>query len=115
MNQTTMKKRGRKEPFMMSSKYHCSQMHLFLQWLLTASNGNRMALLQLFFTYSLANTYNKLISLFFPEHNRPRLSSEHGNLVFHAGSSKNIEFRTGSLGKIKINEEDLAELFSQVI
>ncbi|NXY67496.1 CUBN protein, partial [Glareola pratincola] len=45
---------------------------------------------------------------------QPRLSSEQGNLVFHAGSSKNIEFRTGPLGKIKINEEDLAELFSQV-
>ncbi|XP_010155518.1 PREDICTED: cubilin, partial [Eurypyga helias] len=45
---------------------------------------------------------------------RPRLSSEQGNLVFRAGSSKNIEFRTGPLGKIKINEDDLAELFSQV-
>ncbi|XP_040403063.1 cubilin [Cygnus olor] len=45
---------------------------------------------------------------------QPRLSSEQGNLVFHAGSSKNIEFRTGPLGKIKLNEEDLAELFSQV-
>ncbi|XP_010123992.1 PREDICTED: cubilin-like [Chlamydotis macqueenii] len=45
---------------------------------------------------------------------QPRLSSEQGNLVFHAGSSKNIEFRTGPLGKIKINEEDLAEVFSQV-
>uniref|UniRef100_A0A8C8BEW9 Cubilin n=1 Tax=Otus sunia TaxID=257818 RepID=A0A8C8BEW9_9STRI len=46
---------------------------------------------------------------------QPRLSSEQGNLVFHAGSRKNIEFRTGPLGKIKINEEDLAELLSQVI
>uniref|UniRef100_A0A8C3CRJ2 Cubilin n=1 Tax=Cairina moschata TaxID=8855 RepID=A0A8C3CRJ2_CAIMO len=46
---------------------------------------------------------------------QPRLSSEQGNLVFHAGSSKNIEFKTGPLGKIKLNEEDLAELFSQVI
>ncbi|KAK2531299.1 Cubn [Columba livia] len=45
---------------------------------------------------------------------RPRLFSDQGNLVFHAGSSKNIEFRTGPLGKVKINEEDLAELFSQV-
>ncbi|XP_013797015.2 cubilin [Apteryx mantelli] len=45
---------------------------------------------------------------------QPRLSSEQGNLVFHTGSSKNIEFRTGPLGKIKINEEDIAELFSQV-
>uniref|UniRef100_A0A8C3K9Q6 EGF-like domain-containing protein n=1 Tax=Calidris pygmaea TaxID=425635 RepID=A0A8C3K9Q6_9CHAR len=46
---------------------------------------------------------------------QPRLSSEHGNLVFHAGSSKNIEFRTGGLGKIKINEEDLAELFKNKV
>ncbi|NWR74432.1 CUBN protein, partial [Centropus unirufus] len=45
---------------------------------------------------------------------QPRLSSEQGNLVFHAGSSRNIEFRTGPLGRIKINEDDLAELFSQV-
>lgn len=52
---------------------------------------------------------------FFPIHNRPRLSSEQGNLVFHVGSNKNIEFRTGPLGKVKFNEEDLAELFSQVI
>ncbi|NXH11671.1 CUBN protein, partial [Bucco capensis] len=45
---------------------------------------------------------------------QPRLSSEQGTLVFQAGSSKNIEFRTGPQGKIKINEEDLAELFGQV-
>lgn len=43
------------------------------------------------------------------------MSSERGNLVFHTGSTKNIEFRTGSQGKIKINEDDLAELFSQVV
>ncbi|NWR90257.1 CUBN protein, partial [Furnarius figulus] len=45
---------------------------------------------------------------------QPRLSSEQGNLVFHAGSSKNIEFRTGPQGKVKVNEGDLVELFSQV-
>ncbi|XP_019353396.2 cubilin [Alligator mississippiensis] len=45
---------------------------------------------------------------------QPRMSSERGNLVFHTGSTKNIEFRTGSQGKIKINEDDLAELFSQI-
>ncbi|XP_067326675.1 cubilin [Anolis sagrei] len=44
----------------------------------------------------------------------PRMSSERGNLVFHAGSAKNIEFRTGSQGRIKINEEDLAETLSQI-
>uniref|UniRef100_A0A8C3I7Z9 Cubilin n=1 Tax=Chrysemys picta bellii TaxID=8478 RepID=A0A8C3I7Z9_CHRPI len=45
---------------------------------------------------------------------QPRMTSERGNLVFHTGSTKNIEFRTGSQGKIKINEDDLAELFSQI-
>lgn len=59
--------------------------------------------------------FSLLLFFFSPIHNRPRLSSEQGNLVFHAGSSKNIEFRTGPQGKVKINGEDLAELFSQVI
>uniref|UniRef100_A0A8C0J8V6 Cubilin n=1 Tax=Chelonoidis abingdonii TaxID=106734 RepID=A0A8C0J8V6_CHEAB len=45
---------------------------------------------------------------------QPRMTSERGNLVFHTGSTKNIEFRTGPQGKIKINEDDLAELFSQI-
>ncbi|KAK9396207.1 cubilin [Crotalus adamanteus] len=45
---------------------------------------------------------------------RPRMSSEGGNLVFHTGSTKNIEFRTGSQGRIKLNEEDLADVFSQI-
>lgn len=43
------------------------------------------------------------------------MSSEGGNLIFHTGSSKNIEFRTGSQGRIKLNEEDLADVFSQVM
>ncbi|XP_066485218.1 cubilin [Tiliqua scincoides] len=45
---------------------------------------------------------------------QPRMTSESGNLVFHTGSAKNIEFRTGSQGRIRVNEEDLAEAFSQV-
>lgn len=65
--------------------------------------------------YLLFGRYVWLIFFFFPIHNRPRLSSEQGNLVFYAGSGKNIEFRTGPLGKVKINEEDLTDLFSQVI
>ncbi|XP_053120680.1 cubilin [Hemicordylus capensis] len=44
----------------------------------------------------------------------PRMSSERGNLVFNTGSAKNIEFRTGSQGRIKVNEEDLTETFSQI-
>ena len=58
VNQTTMKKRGRKEPFMSSSKYWCLQMQLFIWWLQSASKGNKIALLQLFFTHSLADTSN---------------------------------------------------------
>ncbi|XP_026541985.1 cubilin-like [Notechis scutatus] len=42
------------------------------------------------------------------------MSSEGGNLVFYTGSTKNIEFRTGSQGRIKLNEEDLADVFSQI-
>ncbi|XP_063003684.1 cubilin [Elgaria multicarinata webbii] len=45
---------------------------------------------------------------------QPRMSSERGHLVFHTGSAKNIEFRTGTQGRIKVNEEDLAETFSQI-
>ncbi|XP_060104406.1 cubilin [Heteronotia binoei] len=45
---------------------------------------------------------------------QPRMASESGNLIFYSGSAKNIEFRTGSQGRIRINEEDLAETFSQI-
>ncbi|KAF7245952.1 Cubilin [Varanus komodoensis] len=42
------------------------------------------------------------------------MSSESGHLVFHTGLAKNIEFRTGSHGRIKVNEEDLAETLKQI-
>ncbi|XP_029444624.1 cubilin [Rhinatrema bivittatum] len=45
---------------------------------------------------------------------QPRMSSESGNLMFHAGSTKNIEFKTGSFGKIKMNDDDLTEVLNQV-
>ncbi|XP_020662303.3 cubilin [Pogona vitticeps] len=45
---------------------------------------------------------------------QPRISSERGNLIFHAGSARNIEFRTGSQGRIIVNEEDLAQTFRQI-
>uniref|UniRef100_A0A8C5UZ61 Cubilin n=1 Tax=Microcebus murinus TaxID=30608 RepID=A0A8C5UZ61_MICMU len=45
---------------------------------------------------------------------QPRLATEKGNLVFLTGSSQNIEFRTGSLGKIKLNDEDLGECLHQI-
>ncbi|XP_048223975.1 LOW QUALITY PROTEIN: cubilin [Perognathus longimembris pacificus] len=45
---------------------------------------------------------------------QPRIIAERGNLMFLTGSSQNIEFRTGSLGKIKVNNEDLNECVLQV-
>lgn len=43
------------------------------------------------------------------------MTTERGNLVFLTGSAQNIEFRSGSLGKIKLNDEDLDECLHQVI
>ncbi|XP_074049030.1 cubilin [Macrotis lagotis] len=45
---------------------------------------------------------------------QPRMTSERGNLVFITGTAQNIEFRTGTRGKIKINEENLDECLSQI-
>ncbi|XP_001377380.2 cubilin [Monodelphis domestica] len=45
---------------------------------------------------------------------QPRMTSERGNLVFVTGSAQNIEFRTGTQGKIKMNEEDLGECLNQI-
>ncbi|XP_058537778.1 cubilin isoform X1 [Neofelis nebulosa] len=45
---------------------------------------------------------------------QPRMAAEKGNLVFLTGSAQNIEFRTGSLGKIKLNDEDLGECLHQI-
>ncbi|KAI4575387.1 hypothetical protein MJG53_011590 [Ovis ammon polii x Ovis aries] len=44
---------------------------------------------------------------------QPRMTAERGNLVFLTGSAQNIEFRTGSLGRIKLNDEDVGECFHQ--
>ncbi|XP_053569959.1 cubilin [Bombina bombina] len=45
---------------------------------------------------------------------QPRMSSENGNLIFSPSQTKNIEFKTGTYGKIKVNEDDLAELLTQI-
>ena len=37
------------------------------------------------------------------------MTAERGNLVFLTGSAQNIEFRTGPLGRIKLNDEDVGE------
>lgn len=46
---------------------------------------------------------------------RPRMTTEGGNLVFLTSLAQNIEFRTGSLGKVKLNNEDLGECLHQVM
>ncbi|XP_021504160.1 cubilin isoform X2 [Meriones unguiculatus] len=45
---------------------------------------------------------------------QPRMTTEGGNLVFLTSSTQNIEFRTGSLGKVKLNDEDLGECLHQI-
>lgn len=45
---------------------------------------------------------------------QPRMTTEEGNLVFLTSSAQNIEFRTGSLGKIKLNDDDLGECLHQI-
>ncbi|KAM7237074.1 hypothetical protein CapIbe_011318 [Capra ibex] len=45
---------------------------------------------------------------------QPRMTAERGNLVFLTGSAQNIEFRTGPLGRIKLNDEDVGECFHQI-
>ncbi|XP_069504454.1 cubilin [Ambystoma mexicanum] len=45
---------------------------------------------------------------------QPRMSSENGNLLFLTGSAKNIEFKTGTHGRIKVNEDDVTELLNQI-
>lgn len=48
------------------------------------------------------------------ELSRPRMTTEGGHLVFLTSSAQNIEFKTGSLGKVKLNGEDLGECLHQV-
>lgn len=42
------------------------------------------------------------------------MTTEGGHLVFLTSSAQNIEFKTGSLGKVKLNGEDLGECLYQV-
>ncbi|KAK7823853.1 hypothetical protein U0070_020524, partial [Myodes glareolus] len=45
---------------------------------------------------------------------QPRMTTDGGHLVFLTSSDQNIEFRTGSLGKVKLNGEDLGECLHQI-
>ncbi|KAK6490308.1 cubilin [Huso huso] len=45
---------------------------------------------------------------------QPRMTSDNGNLIFHTGNYKNIEFKTGSSGNVRINDQDLTQLLNQI-
>ncbi|XP_062900253.1 cubilin isoform X2 [Mobula hypostoma] len=45
---------------------------------------------------------------------QPRVISKNGNLIFQTGNLRNIEFKTSALGKIKLNNNDLEQLFMQI-
>ncbi|XP_068604308.1 cubilin [Brachionichthys hirsutus] len=45
---------------------------------------------------------------------QPRILSDDGHLVFTAGSNKEIRFQTSVSGGVKVNDEDLTQLLSQV-
>ncbi|XP_068094350.1 cubilin [Hyperolius riggenbachi] len=47
-------------------------------------------------------------------YDQPRMSTESGNLVFSVSQTKNIEFKAGSYGKIKVNDDDLTDLLAQI-
>ncbi|XP_077347020.1 cubilin isoform X1 [Lithobates pipiens] len=47
-------------------------------------------------------------------YDQPRMSSEDGNLIFSVSQAKSIEFKTGSYGKIKVNDDDLSDLLIQI-
>ncbi|CAM9531973.1 unnamed protein product [Lampetra fluviatilis] len=45
---------------------------------------------------------------------QPRVSTESGQLVFHTGNGKAIEFRTGTGGEVRIGDISLSESLAQV-
>ncbi|KAF7648099.1 hypothetical protein LDENG_00162070 [Lucifuga dentata] len=45
---------------------------------------------------------------------QPRMLSEDGNLVFRTGDHKDIRFQTSASGKVKVGDEDLSQLLSQI-
>ncbi|XP_048462936.1 cubilin [Rhincodon typus] len=44
----------------------------------------------------------------------PRITSNDGNLIFQTGNLKNIEFKTSSSGRIKLNNDDLEQQLIQI-
>nr|XP_023646366.1 cubilin [Paramormyrops kingsleyae] len=45
---------------------------------------------------------------------QPRMSSDHGNLLFSTGDHKNIVFQTRGSGSVKVGSEDLMQLIGQI-
>ncbi|XP_074549445.1 cubilin [Halichoeres trimaculatus] len=45
---------------------------------------------------------------------QPRMLSDNGHLVFTTGDSKEIRFQSSASGRIKVNNEDLTQLLSQI-
>ncbi|XP_048417522.2 cubilin isoform X2 [Stegostoma tigrinum] len=45
---------------------------------------------------------------------QPRITSNNGNLIFQTGNLKNIEFKTSSSGRIKLNNDDLEQHLIQI-
>ncbi|KAG7527098.1 cubilin [Solea senegalensis] len=45
---------------------------------------------------------------------QPRMLSDNGHLVFTTGDNKEIRFQTSTSGQVKVNNEDLTQLLSQI-
>ncbi|XP_041670250.1 cubilin [Cheilinus undulatus] len=45
---------------------------------------------------------------------QPRMLSDNGHLVFKTGDNKEIRFQTSTSGRVKVNNEDLTQLLSQI-
>ncbi|KAK2886327.1 cubilin [Channa argus] len=45
---------------------------------------------------------------------QPRMLSQNGHLVFSTGDNKDIRFQTPASGRVKVNNEDLTQLLSQI-
>lgn len=45
---------------------------------------------------------------------RPHMLSDSGHLIFTTGNNKEIRFQTSESGRVKVNNEDLTQLLSQV-
>lgn len=47
-------------------------------------------------------------------HHSPRMLSDNGNLVFSTGDNKEIRFQPSATGRVRVGDEDLTLLVTQV-